>query len=258
MMRPVLVKFGGAAITNKKVKYELQSKNLEDCVAGVAAAYRRGQKVVVIHGAGSFGHFEAKEFGVAQGRRENEFGFALTRRAVKRLNTIVIDALIAVGLPATSVSPFACDDLPKHLDTCLKGGLLPVVHGDAVIKNEDYAILSGDDIAQNYCQRFPVERVIFVTDVPGVYDANPKTHRTAKKWLAISSTENTIEATKGDVTDVTGGMRAKLEAAFAIAKIGIPVRILDAPSFHDALSFDLETFSSPEISSSSGTLITNH
>lgn len=64
---------------------------------------------VVVHGAGSFGHFEASQYRVTKPDTPQETlreGFAKTRRSVTRLNHLVVSALIDAGLPSVGLSPY--------------------------------------------------------------------------------------------------------------------------------------------------------
>ena len=104
----IIVKLGGSAIT---VKNQFETLN-PDCLAATAGALARSKlatRTVVLHGAGSFGHFQAREHGVSKGvvdPRFSWFGFAETRSSVTRLNAHVLRALIAQGLPACAAPPF--------------------------------------------------------------------------------------------------------------------------------------------------------
>ena len=245
--RMMVVKIGGAAITEKGRKHTVKATELEGCLDAVASAEK---EIIVIHGAGSFGHFEAAEI------RASNFAtaFAATRRAVTRLNRIIVDGLCDRGVPAVTISPFACDDLVGHLREALERGLCPVTHGDALLTTHGHRILSGDDIAAAIAPA--AERVIFVTDVDGVYDHDPRHFSNAVLFPTISRRDTVVITGAGDDdrVDVTGGMRGKLRAAFTIAQT-TPVRVLGPKALVRALRADLVTeFSSPT-SSDLGTLI---
>lgn len=63
---------------------------------------------VVVHGAGSFGHFEASQYGITKPHTPQHTlleGFAKTRRSVTRLNQLVVSALVDAGVPAVGLSP---------------------------------------------------------------------------------------------------------------------------------------------------------
>ena len=68
-----------------------------------------GEDRVLLHGAGSFGHFHARQYALKHGSSHPKYlpiGFAQTRSSVTRLNGLVVSALLAHGLPAVSVHPF--------------------------------------------------------------------------------------------------------------------------------------------------------
>ena len=51
-----LVKLGGAAITDKRSMKTLDARGLADGASAIAALTKLGARVVLAHGAGSFGH----------------------------------------------------------------------------------------------------------------------------------------------------------------------------------------------------------
>lgn len=107
----------GAAITHKCV-FETPNHDVIGAVAQhVAQAYRaltkdqlpgcQGAGLVIVHGAGSFGHHQACLYGVSNGWASastagvgpagQRQGFTETRASVAKLNCVVVDALIAGG-----------------------------------------------------------------------------------------------------------------------------------------------------------------
>jgi hypothetical protein len=108
-----IIKLGGAAITDKARLETLQGDALRASCAHVAACARwaaRGCDTVVVHGAGSFGHMQASEYGVARGGdlladQRLRRGFSLTRASVARRNHLVVAELAGAGLPACGISP---------------------------------------------------------------------------------------------------------------------------------------------------------
>ncbi|KAK2973435.1 hypothetical protein RJ640_007936 [Escallonia rubra] len=66
---------------------------------------------VVVHGAGSFGHFQASKSGVHKGGLNQPFvkaGFVATRISVTSLNHEIVRALAREGIPTIGMSPFSC------------------------------------------------------------------------------------------------------------------------------------------------------
>ena len=205
----LVVKLGGAAITHKASATECLNEPALRSVAGTIAAYiaetRAGggtPNVVVVHGAGSFGHQFAKQFGVAGGgngtlrtgtddafNRNLRRGIAKTRASVCRLNSRVVGALVDAGVDAVGVSPFGnwwTKDGGKTLDLAktqpaleslkntIHAGLVCVMHGDVVLDAQrGCSILSGDVLVRQLCETLKPKRAVFVTDVPGIFDKPP-------------------------------------------------------------------------------------
>ena len=207
----LVVKLGGAAITHKdSAVASLNEPALRSVAETIAVAIEelrdaegKSPKVIVVHGAGSFGHQHAKAYGVARGgagalqerapendvTRRLRLGIAKTRDAVRRLNSLVVSALVDAGVPAVGVSPYGAWSTRgggKTLDSetsprakaaatqTLDAGLVPVLHGDVCFDADtDCAVLSGDVVVRELCAWFRPKRAVFVTDVPGIFDKPP-------------------------------------------------------------------------------------
>ncbi|KAH8060530.1 hypothetical protein JL722_4633 [Aureococcus anophagefferens] len=77
-----VVKLGGSAITDKARFETLDEAGLRAAAEAVRRCVADGRRVVVVHGAGSFGHFQAREHGVSRGGDGDSWrlGLAVTRR----------------------------------------------------------------------------------------------------------------------------------------------------------------------------------
>ena len=81
------MKLGGSAITNKTVFETAKLPEVQSASLLIKACVEKGMKCIVVRGAGSFGHHQAKEFEVNKGwihkGSEEKFrvkkGFAKTR-----------------------------------------------------------------------------------------------------------------------------------------------------------------------------------
>ena len=157
---------GGSCLTDKGSLETVQTSILETTAQQVAEAFllaRSSQRVrlVLLHGAGSFGHFTAKEYDLVSGGKGETWreGMTKTRHSVKKLNALVVNALAEAGLPAVGVSPFPSVTTDGRKLNGLKSlrvvpdvveqGLLPVLHGDVVLDSSlGCTILSGDTIME--------------------------------------------------------------------------------------------------------------
>lgn len=264
----VIVKLGGSALTDKS-KFETMKdevlRNVTDQIRSAIETHGDKIYIVLVHGAGSFGHFQAREFGVRQGGRNDSWlqGFSATRLSVTQLNHFVVSSCVSSSIAAVGLSPFphthfspgaSCDDEPDGaalaivIAESLRWGLFPVLHGDAVLSMAPHrcTILSGDTIVLWLAKHLPSElgvtdvHCVFLTDVDGVFSSFDSETGTPTGMLfhrivvgpdgSLSIPLTAHSTINKDRADVTGGLKGKLEAASAIAILGIDVFITRAGS----------------------------
>jgi len=241
----VVVKIGGSACTRKACFETLNEEALSAISAQLGQLASEGRKMAVIHGAGSFGHQQAKEYGVSKGGDGNggggvsllperlREGFAKTRLSVTTLNKHVITALLKEGLPAVTISPcpfvgtegkvLSGGCLPAMAVEGTRGlltrGLVPVVHGYAVLdEKQTVAILSGDIWMVELSRELGAKSAVFVTDVDGVFTKPPsEPEAELLQTILVDTATGEIELAGATVSqashDVTGGLTAKLRCA---------------------------------------------
>jgi isopentenyl phosphate kinase len=190
--------------------------------------------MILVHGAGSFGHILAKKYRLNQGYKQKAQlqGFAFTHATVQELNTLVLQSLQTHGIPAVSLPPHVILTLNDHrpsqmnytlFKSYLKHGFMPLTFGDVVLdKRLGFSICSGDLLICLLAARFKPEKVIFVIDEDGLYSANPKTTPDAKFIQTATVRELQKLTTKANThADVTKGMEGKLDTIRYVAKKGI-------------------------------------
>jgi isopentenyl phosphate kinase len=231
--RPLrVVKLGGSVITRKREVERVRAKTLARLAAEIASV--RDTDLIVLHGAGSFGHPGAKRFGLAMpptpgaAARLRARGAAIVAAEVRRLHLLVLRALVDAGASPASV-PMATHATNREgrlasLDVgpfraALAGGRAPVSFGD-VVPDEAWgsSILSADTIALEVTRTLHPDRVVFVSDVAGVYEGPPVGRRRVVAELTPDAVEGLRRSGPGP--DVTGGIRGKAEAMLAIAHAG--------------------------------------
>jgi len=238
----VIVKLGGSVITRKREVEKLRPKVLARLAREVAEI--RDRRVVLLHGAGSFGHPGAKRFGLAEapetgtGGPERTRGAAIVASEVRRLHLAVVRELVHGGASPCSIpmSTHARNRAGKlvHLDAspvraALEAGFLPVTFGD-VVPDEAWgsSILSADTIALALVKALDAQRVVFVSDVEGVLEGPVGRRRTVVP-VVTAETVNALRAPPGR-SDVTGGIRGKAEAMLAIAAAGADAGLISGLS----------------------------
>ena len=237
----VFVKLGGSLLTDKSrpeaARPEVVRRLAAD-IADVARASRRegGPRLLVGHGSGSFGHVAAARYGIASGLTSPDqlSGISETQDRVAALHRLVIGALVEAGALPFSIAPSSmvvasggrpAEVFVEPLLLALERGLLPVVYGDVVLdRAQGIAICSTEALfvalARALSERgIAIRRALWLGETDGVHDHEGRT------------TQRLSRATMGDVagavtgaagTDVTGGMRLRLDAALELADLGIP------------------------------------
>lgn len=225
----ILIKLGGSVITDKS-KYRTFNG---PCVKRLCREIREsGEKVIVVHGAGSFGHVLAKEHGLNDGFvSESQIpAVAQVCYDVRELDAMIVKELNDAGLPAVSVPTGSCfmmEDRKLQIrdDSVLRSlfgkGIMPVMFGDVVQDSRlGFAICSGDQIIELLAGIFKPERIIFVSDVDGLYTDDPKNNPDAELITLID--RKTLDDARTDITvdDVTGGVREKMESMLRVSSEG--------------------------------------
>lgn len=188
------------------------------------------QPLLVVHGAGSYGHI------LASRHRLNEGGFDPRKRAaaarvqadVRTLDGLVVDALIRAGLAAVSIPPASVlvldDGNVSEVDVTpfrefSSMGFTPVTFGDVVRDlQRGVSVCSGDLIMLELARAFQPERAVFAADVDGLFTADPKRHRRAQRLETVGPEDlDKIEFSSASRTDVTGSIEGKVRRMFDIA-----------------------------------------
>ena|SRR3989442_1975155 len=234
----LLVKLGGSVITVKSKYRTLRGPDLSRLARELAAG--ASSETVVVHGAGSYGHILAAKHGLTDGFHDTQQlgAVAQVQRDVRALDLKVLDALLRARLRPIAVPPslvmryhdgrLATFDIGPFRDYLLRE-FLPVSFGDVVLDTKRrFTIASGDDVILELAKLFRPDRVVFVADVDGVYTADPKRDRGAKRLDVVDAAAlGTIAFTDEAGQDVTGGLRRKLERMLVIAKHSRDVRIIN-------------------------------
>jgi len=241
MKNLILIKLGGSVITDKAKRFSAREKTISALAREIKAARKKfSGKIIVGHGAGSFAHIPAHKYQTKKGlvNKNSLFGASVTEDAARQLNTIVIKNFLKEKLPVFPFSPasFLTSDIKGnskfYLDAVKKAleiDLIPVVYGDVVMDEKTgFTIFSTEKVlsvlAKELRSSYKI-RIIYVTDVDGVYDENKKTILviTGKNFTAL---KKSVLGAKG--VDVTGGMVHKVEESLALAvKYKVPTLIIN-------------------------------
>jgi isopentenyl phosphate kinase len=236
----VLLKLGGSLITDKDKAYTPRINKLKELAQEIKTVLDSNPSLLLIlgHGSGSFGHVAAKKHGTRDGVKpsspppfpggEGDYwkGFAEVRFQAAELNRHVMGALINAGVPAISFPPSSSmvSDNRKVIHhnvlairKALDVRLLPVVYGDVTFDETlGGTILSTEDVFKFLVEQFSPSRILLAGIEAGVWEDFPARTRLVEQ-IRLSDYEKMRTGISGSAsTDVTGGMKAKVEEMLAL------------------------------------------
>lgn len=180
----VVIKLGGGVITEKSQLCTPNRSAIRSLSEVVKQLQAEGYSVVLVHGAGSFGHLRAKQWQLKKGLLQDHVfdgivcdecqtqldAVKLVRQDMLALNAMVVEELRKVGVAVESFPPH------KHFkgdDYFFKGDILPfkrepsepvpVTFGDVVDVDgpRQFGILSGDDLVVRLSKELEATRLVF-------------------------------------------------------------------------------------------------
>jgi isopentenyl phosphate kinase len=223
---PVVLKLGGSVITEKDRPETVDESALAAACDAVADALADGavDRLVVVHGGGSFGHHHASEHGVSTTEGTHDPAAVMdVHGAMMRLNRAVLSALHDRDVPAVPVHPLSLSARPEGVDgdfdlplsstaTLLGEGFIPVLHGDGVATaGEGVTVVSGDELVVELAAGLGADRVGVCSTVPGVLDEEGSVIERIGSFEAVADALGA-----SDATDVSGGMAAKVGQLLAL------------------------------------------
>ena len=259
----VFLKLGGSLITDKDKPYTPRLDKLSELALEIKTVLDSTPELVLIlgHGSGSFGHTAAKKYGTRdgvaplrlppfspkmggekEGGEGNYYwkGFAEVRFHAAELTRYVMQTLLEAGVPAIPFSPSASmvsfnRKVTSHnvlaIRKALDVHLLPVVHGDVAFDEAlGGTILSTEDVFAFLAEQFHPTRILLAGIEAGVWQDFPARNMLVKQ-IQLSDYEKMRAGIGGSAsTDVTGGMKAKVEEMLELIKKnkGLTVQIFSA------------------------------
>ncbi len=203
-------------------------------IAGeIAEAYdalqNQGKRLIVIHGAGSFGNPIIKKHKLEKGTK-NSLDIATVCRAspyYMLVNGILVRYLNEAGVPAYPFQPTTVVEMWNRrissaylrvLEKLISLDVVPVIGCmPAYDSRIGFSILRGEELAAYLARLLDVDRLVFATDVDGVYTADPKLSKRADFIPEIRGREDIKDyLSGGHGVDVTGGMRSMVETVLGI------------------------------------------
>ncbi len=236
----IVIKIGGAALEDASI--------LRKCARAIAELAQDGHHVAVVHGGGGALTRVLKQLG-----KESQFvaGLRVTDAETRDVALMVLGGLVnkklvaaiqAAGMPAIGFCGGEgmtfrarrkqvqgrdlgfvgeiCFAEPCWIEALWRQGAIPVLASLALGADGEYYNVNADEMAAACAAACHANALIFLTDVPGVKDAEG----TVIPWLSTSQAEDLAAN-----SIIAGGMLPKLEACKKALKQGVGrVRILPA------------------------------
>lgn len=217
----ITIKLGGSIITDKSNLKTPKRENIDKLSSIIAKFYRKGIKFVIIHGAGSYAHIPSKEYGLADGikNEEGKLNYSKVHLYCDELSNIIVESLIKHKIPAISFHPATFviqrnknpvkiydEMMLKYLEL----NYVPVSHGDVVLdEGINTSIISGDKLMEHFGKIS--DKLIYVSDVDGLLTSLDENGKVIEE-VTHENIEEVLKIVSGSVhTDVTGGMAGKIK-----------------------------------------------
>ncbi len=230
------MKIGGSVITEKNrpgvfIRRKLLNEIAKDCAAALSA--NKNTRLIIIHGAGSAAHQVAKKYNLENGIK-NDFnkieGALAIHVANQKLNLAIAEIFLKHGVnisPVHTASAVIQNNgiiekcFYDVIDGVLNLNCVPLLYGEIVFdRTLGMTICSGDAIAVDLVKKYNASKLVFASDVDGIFDKDPHVHRDAKivrlTTLDSISKSGEVALSGSHNVDVTGGLKNKI----AVLSIG--------------------------------------
>lgn len=239
MKELVFLKLGGSLITDKTQPYTPRLDVMDDLALQIKTALQTQPdlRLMIGHGAGSFGHVPASEYHTRDGlppkatplahreRDETEenywLGFAEVWYQAEKLNRYLVDAFRKADIETITLPPsasvIASDGKVSVFETtpirmALSAGITPVIHGDVVFDEvRGGTILSTEDLFMYLARAINPDRILLAGLEAAVWEDFPARTKKIQKITPASFEEISAGVGKADGADVTGGMESKVK-----------------------------------------------
>ncbi|HVB04881.1 MAG TPA: glutamate 5-kinase [Acidimicrobiales bacterium] len=231
----VVAKIGTSSVTTEEGTVDEAA--VAKLCAEVAALRREGHSVVVVtSGAVTAGVAALRPTG---GRPADPISLqALSAVGQHRLMRVYDDALATEGLHGGQVllAPLDFGDRRHYLHArttllrLLDFGAVPIVNENDAVADDEIRFGDNDRIAALVANLLGADLLVLLTDLPGLFDADPRLFADASLVEEVTAIDEALELAAGGPGSVrsSGGMAAKLAAARMASWSGVRVVIASA------------------------------
>ena len=227
----VVVKVGTSTITysNGKINYE----KIEKLARIMTDLQNQGKEMILVSsGAGAAGvgrlGLDAKPSTIPGKQACAAVGQGILMHIYERLfgeyGQVVAQVLLT---KADMVNRHSYANARNALQEMISWGVIPIINENDVVAIDEFKIGDNDNLSALVASLADADLDILLSDIDGLYTANPKTHPEAKLVSVVEEVTPAIEATAGGggSKNATGGMLTKLQAAKNAMSAGIALVI---------------------------------
>ncbi len=227
----IVVKIGSSSLTNGRG--EIDHDKLDDHVSAVALLREQGHEVLLVSsGAVAAGFKElgyparpvtlkGKQAAAAVGQS------LLIKSYIEEFN----ERSISIAQILLTRSDFSNQvQYTNAFDTIfelLARGVIPIINENDTVSTEELKFGDNDMLSALLSGLVHADELIILTDINGIYDANPTTNPKAKKYCRLSEIQDHMIDRAGGAGSRagTGGMKSKLIAAKTALSLGVNIFI---------------------------------
>ena len=227
----IVVKVGTSTITypNGKINYE----KIEKLARILSDFQNQGKEMILVSsGAGAAGvgrmGLEAKPKTIPGKQACAAVGQGILMHIYERLFGEYGQVVAQVLLTKTDmVNRHSYANARNAFQEMISWGVIPIINENDVVAIDEFKIGDNDNLSALVASLADADLDILLSDIDGLYTANPKTHPDAKLVSVVEEVTPEIEATAGGAgsKNATGGMLTKLQAAKNAMSAGIALII---------------------------------
>lgn len=232
-VKRVVVKVGSSTLTHNSGN--LNIRRVEQLIKVLADIKNSGKEVILVTsgavavGVGKIGlnkkpsDIPTKQACAAIGQCELMYVYD---KAFSEYNHNVAQVLITKDVIEKDT---LTQNVVNTFDTLLKHNVVPIVNENDTISFDEIVIGDNDTLSAIVATLVSADLLIILSDIDGLYDANPNQNKDAKLIRKVTAIDDTILSLAGDKGSElgTGGMITKLHAAQIAFDANIPMMIIN-------------------------------
>jgi glutamate 5-kinase len=228
----LVVKIGSSLLVSDEGR--IRREWLSSLVGEVAERQSNGQKIILVSsGAIALG---ARLLGLERGGRKSlDDAQASAAAGQIALSQCWAELLNGRGIKAAQMLVTLGDledrrsylNAAATLDRLLRLGAIPLINENDSVATEEIRFGDNDRLAARVGQAARADGIILLSDVAGLYSADPKNSEDAELVRTVEHLDDEIVAMAQGTSGMgSGGMKSKIEAARIATTAGIPLAII--------------------------------